>query len=154
MALPEDEAPGGWRARLPKLGGANRPMTSWGGDGDDGDDEPRRRSSPGRDKPDAAMVAKTLGQLLLVLAGLAGWAASRAGRELRPPDERERADVAEPLSAILVRHVGAVFLTNDLVDGVRAAAGVTSYVQTSPLRRAHPEPAGPDLPDDYEEPGH
>jgi hypothetical protein len=99
------------------------------------------------------LVAKTLGQLLLVLAGLAGWAASRAGRELRLPDERERADVAEPVSAILVRHVGAAFLTADLVDTVRAAAGVTAYVQTAPLSRLQPEPdMNPDLPPGYEEP--
>lgn len=88
----------------------------------------------------------------MVLAGLAGWLAARSGRELRPPNEDERDEIAEPVAAILVRHVGAQFLTDDLVDGIRAAAGVASYVQTSPLKNPSRRRRGPgEIPDDLDE---
>lgn len=57
------------------------------------------------------------------------------------PTDVEQKKVAEPAAAILVRHCGTAFLSNDLVDGIRCAAGVTSYVQTSPLRRVGPREA-------------
>lgn len=117
-------------------------------DGDDRDDRPARKST----RVDAALVAATLGSLLVVLAGLGGWLAARTSRELRPPTEHERDQVAEPVAAILCRHFGAN-LHPDLVDGVRAAAGVTSYIQTAPLTRVAPEiDLDPDLPPGYEEP--
>lgn len=117
----------------PKRGRAGRRTTSSGGD------DERPAVTP-------AQVAGTLGKLLLVLAGLGAWLASRADWELRVPDEDETDDVAEPIARILVRHCGTRFLTDDLVDGVQASAGVVSYVQTSPLRRHRAAAAEPDGP--------
>jgi hypothetical protein len=97
-------------------------------------------------------VAKTLGSLLVLVAGFAGWLAIKSGRELRPPTEAERAEVAEPVAAILVRHVGAAFLTEDLVDGIRAAAGLTAYVQTSPLKSPGKVRRTGEVPDDLDHP--
>lgn len=99
-----------------------------------------------------ADVAKTVGSLLVLLAGVAGWLANRTGRELRPPTEAERAEVAEPVAAILVRHVGAEFLTDDLVDGIRAAAGVAAYVQTNPIKSPSRRRGIGEIPDDLDAP--
>lgn len=105
----------------------------------------RTTSSPGDDLRGAAAppstvsvaeVAATIGEILLVLVGLGVWAAHKRAWVLRPPDEDERAKVADPLASILVRHAGIRFLNNDLVDGVKVAAGVAAYVETSPLSRA------------------
>lgn len=91
----------------------------------------------------AKELAAAIAGVLFVLAGFTAWAVSRRGRlELRVPDEQERLAVARPLSRIVDRHVGAAFLTPDLVDGVAAASGVAAYASTSPLQRTdRSEPA-------------
>ena len=111
--------------------------------------EPRKRAKIA----DKADVARMLGGLFVVLAGLAGFLATRAGRELRPPTESERMEVAEPVAAILCRHVGADFLTEDLTDSIRAAAGLVAYIQTDPMPRAHKRRQAPgEIPEELDQP--
>lgn len=90
-------------------------------------------------------MSATIGSLLLVVAGFGAWVASRRGWDLRVPDEVERADMSDPIAAIMLRHVAVDWLNEDMVDVVRATAAVTAYAQTGPLHR--PERATPDRAD-------
>lgn len=138
---PEPSPPTGARGGAGALFGKFRPSndgpltTSSDGDRGDGGDGGDARSGAGRvDLADAA--ARTIGQLLLVLSGVAGWLVVRRSggrRALRAPSEAERAEVAEPVAAILVRHVGGSWLSADLLDVTRAAAGTAAYLQSDPL---------------------
>jgi len=118
----------------------------------------RTSSSTGDDGPTAKDLAKAIAGCLAILAGAAAWSVSRRrGWTLRPPDERERMAVADPLARIIDRHVGAAFITPDLVDGIAAGAAVGAYIATNPLtyegRDDRPDTFDPELPDDrYQEP--
>jgi len=115
-----------------------------------GADRPTRRSSPG--KPvDVQAVSAALSGFILVIAGFCAWALRRRGWELRVPDEKERADVAEPLARIGARHLDLSMLSPDVADATQAVAASAAYCQTSPLSRGvRIEPNIPPQPTDEE----
>lgn len=105
----------------------------------------RTRTSTAGERASRADLAAAIAGAVFVLAGFTAWAVARRGRwELRVPSDRERGAMAEPLARIVDRHVGAAFLTPDLVDGVAAASAVASYAATNPLRRTGEDELGPD----------
>jgi len=80
-------------------------------------------------------VAGLLVGLLSIFVGLLAWGVSKRGWTLRPPDDDELDDVAEPTARILARHVDVAALSPDLGDSVQIAAAAFEYVRSDPLSR-------------------
>jgi len=98
--------------------------------------ERRTSSSTGRPPVvDTAAVAGAISGFLLVVLGFAAWALRRRGFELRVPDEKERAEVADPVARIASRHLDLSMLSPDVADATQAVAATAAYAQTSPLSR-------------------
>jgi hypothetical protein len=102
---------------------------------------------------DPDKVAMVLSGLFALAARFLDRVAAVRGRELRQPTKVQRADVAEPLARIAVRHLPLQALNDDLTDAFEALLAVEAYVDDGPLItwRAQPAPTlhGPyDTPDD------
>lgn len=89
-----------------------------------------RTSSPAGD---SKVAAKFVRGLIAILTGTAAALLARNGRHLRQPTAEQIGDVADPLGAILARHLPTELLSDDLVDITSAAAGAHAYVLDGPL---------------------
>lgn len=99
------------------------------------------RSSAGSD-PERLALAVAATAALIGMAGLAAAAVvrwRRRGRLRQPTDGQARA-IAVPLAAIAARHVPIDWLTDDLVDAVRASEAVGAYLRAGPLIEPDADP--------------
>lgn len=88
-----------------------------------------RTSSAG----DPRITGKLIGGLLALLVGTATALIARSGRTLRQPTRAQITDVAEPLGAILARHLPAELIGEDLADAATVAAAAHAYVLDGPV---------------------
>jgi hypothetical protein len=109
----------------------------------------RTSDSPGK----APTKAEITGLVAAVLAALAGGIAVavrwRRGVRLRRPTGGQLREIAEPVGSILVRHLEITRLHGDLVDGLKAGAALSGYLEDGPLLEyVYPDPG---IPDDLQE---
>jgi len=81
----------------------------------------------------AELVAGLLGIGIAVAGAAVWWFGRDRGVRLREPTKTHTADMAEPLGAILARHIDPTYLNKDLVDATRFAAAVGGYLKDGPL---------------------
>lgn len=107
--------------------------------GFDSPEEPRTRASSGSDeRRRPANTRKLLGALLRAGFKLAGAILANAGRELRQPSRDHVDEFAAPVARILIRHVPARWLTDDLVDLAEAGEVAADYASEGPVLRPMP----------------
>ena|ERR1043165_8128340 len=82
---------------------------------------------------DAKVAGKFVRGVLAILAGTAAALLARSDRHLRQPTPEQLAEIADPLGAILARHLPTEVLHESLIDGTSAAAAVHAYVLDGPL---------------------
>jgi hypothetical protein len=85
-------------------------------------------------------AAKVVVAVVAIVCGAASLALGRLGRRLREPTADQVADFAEPVAAILARHIPAEKLNADVADLAKASVPVSEWMRGGPIA---PPAAGP-----------
>lgn len=93
---------------------------------------------------DPKIAAQVVAGLLALACGIAYGLFARRGRHFRQPSTRQITDIADPVGAILARHLPTEFISKDLVDATAAAGATHAYLVDGPLVTRIAEPM-PDL---------
>lgn len=118
------------------------------------DDAPPPLPAPNPERPgrirtssvgDPKVGARVVAGLIALACGVAFTAFSRRGLIFRQPTREQVDDVANPLGAIIARHLPLDIVGPDLLDATAAAAAAHGYVIDGPLITRPDSPLPEDL---------
>lgn len=104
--------------------------------------DPSREPAPTRtfSAGDIKVAGEVVAGLIALVCGYAAWFLGRRRIAFRQPTTEQLQNVAQPVGAIVARHVPTEFISRDLVDGTRAAGALHAYLTDGPLTYREPEP--------------